>query len=100
MSLLILNIQKHNILEHSKVKNDRESCTGIIAPEYNTLKWHDKCYRIKYVGYLESKYHLRISLMHLQECHFAHVQGLPLSVEKLQTPFHEICFMFMFVPVR
>ena len=38
----MLNIQKHNILEHSKVKNDTESCTGIIAPDYNTLKWHDK----------------------------------------------------------
>jgi len=96
----MLNVQKHNILEHSKVKNDRESCTGIIAPEYNTLKWHDRCYKVKYVGYLESKYGLCISLAHPRDCHFAHVQGLPLSIEKPQTPFREIHFMFMFVPVR
>jgi len=77
-----------------------ESYTGIIAPEYKTLKWHDKCYKVKYVGYLESKYHLRISLAHPRDCHFAHVQGLPLSIEKPQTPFREILVMFMFVPVR
>jgi len=29
---------------------------------------------IKYVGYLESKYRLRISLAHPRDCHFAHVQ--------------------------
>ena len=55
------------------------------------------CY---YVGYSESKYCLRISLTHPQDCHFAHVQWLPLSIEKPQTPFCEICVMFMFVPVR
>ena len=27
-----------------------------------------------YVGYSESKYHLRISLTHPRDCHFAHVQ--------------------------
>jgi len=54
----------------------------------------------KYVGYLESKYRLRISLVHRRDFHFAHVQWLPLSIDKLQTPFREIRVMFMFVPVR
>ena len=53
-----------------------------------------------YVGYAESKYRLRISLVHPRDCYFAHVQRLPLSVEKQQTPFREIRVMFMFVPVR
>jgi len=53
-----------------------------------------------YLGYSESKYHLRISLAHPQDCHFANMQRLPLSIEKPQTPFHEIHVMFMFVPVR
>ena len=53
-----------------------------------------------YVGYSESKYRLRISLAHPRDCHFAHVQWLPLSVEKPRTPFREIRVMFMFVPVR
>ena len=53
-----------------------------------------------YVGYSESKYRLRISLAHPRDCHFAHVQWLPLSIEKPQTPFREIRLMFMFVPVR
>ena len=52
-----------------------------------------------YVGYLESKYHLRIFLAHPRDCHFAHVQSLSLSIEKPQTPFCEIRVMFMFVPV-
>jgi len=55
---------------------------------------------IIYVGYSESKYRLRISLAHPRDCHFAHVQWLPLSIEKPQTPFREIRVMFMFVPVR
>jgi len=29
---------------------------------------------VMYVGYLESKYRLRISLAHPRDCHFAHVQ--------------------------
>jgi len=53
-----------------------------------------------YVGYSESKYRLRISLKHPRDCHFAHVQWLPLSIEKPQTPFREIRVMFMFVPVH
>ena len=53
-----------------------------------------------YVGYSESKDRLRISLTHPPDCHFAHVQWLPLSIEKPQTPFREIRAMFMFVPVR
>ena len=53
-----------------------------------------------YVGYSESKYRLRISLAHPRDCHFAHVQLLPLSIEKPQTPFREIRVMFMFVLVR
>jgi len=52
------------------------------------------------VGYSESKYRLRISLAHPRDCHFAHVQWLPVSIEKPQTPFREIRVMFMFVPVR
>ena len=52
-----------------------------------------------YVGYSESKYRLRISLAHPRDCHFVHVQCLPLSIEKPQTPFREIRVMFMFVPV-
>ena len=35
-----------------------------------------------YVGYSESKYCLRISLAHPRDCHFAHVQWLPLTIEK------------------
>ena len=54
----------------------------------------------KYVGYSESMYRLRISLAHPRDCHFSHVQWLPLSNEKPQTPFREIRVMFMFVPVR
>jgi len=53
-----------------------------------------------YVGYSESKYRLHISLAHPRDCHFAHVQWLPLSTEKPQMPFSEICIMFMFVPVH
>ena len=53
----------------------------------------------KYICYLESKYGLRISLVHHRDCHFVHVQWLPLSTEKPQTPFREIHSMFMFVPV-
>jgi len=53
-----------------------------------------------YVDYSESKYRLRRSLAHPRDCHFAHVQWLPLSIEKKQTPFREIRVMFMFVPVR
>jgi len=53
-----------------------------------------------YVGYSESKYRLRISLVHPWDCHFAHGQLLTLSIEKPQTPFREIRVMFMFVPVR
>jgi len=53
-----------------------------------------------YVGYSESKYRLRISLAHPQDCHFAHVQRLPLLIEKPQTPFRETRVMFMFVLVR
>lgn len=43
----MLNVQKHNICGAFKSKNDRESCTGIRAPEYDPLKWHDKCYKVK-----------------------------------------------------
>jgi len=43
-----------------------------------------------YVGYLEGKYRLRISLVHPRDWHFAHVQWLPLSIEKPQAPFCEI----------
>ena len=57
-------------------------------------QWH----RRYYVGYSESKYRLRISLTHPRDSHFAHVQWLPLSTEKPQTPFREIRVMFMFVP--
>jgi len=53
-----------------------------------------------YIDYSESKYRLRISLAQPQDCHFAHVQRLPLSTEKPQMPFREIRVMFMFVPVR
>ena len=52
------------------------------------------------VSFSESKYRLHISLAHPRDCHFAHVQRLPLSIEKAQTLFHEIRIMFMFVPVR
>ena len=53
-----------------------------------------------YIGYWESKYRLRISLAHPLDCHFAHVQWLPLSIEKPQTPLREVRIMLMFVPVR
>ena len=52
------------------------------------------------VGYSENKYRLRIFLAHPRDCHFAHVQWLPLLTEKLQTPFREIRVVFMIVPVR
>ena len=50
------------------------------------------------IGYSESKYCLRMSLMHPQDRHFAHMPWLPVSIEKPQTPFREI--RVMFVPVR
>jgi len=53
-----------------------------------------------HVGYSENKYRLRISLAHPRDGHFAHVQWLPLSIQKPQTRFREIRVMFMFVPVR
>ena len=56
--------------------------------------------RFLYVCYSESKYLLRMPLVHPRDCHFAHVQWLPLSIEKPQTPFREIRVVFMFVPVR
>ena len=52
------------------------------AEDWNT------CWKL-YVGYWESKYHLRISLAHPRDCHFAHVQWLSLSIEKPRTPFCE-----------
>jgi len=55
---------------------------------------------VMYVGYSECKYRLRVSLAHPQDCNFAYVRWLPLSIEKPQTPFREIRAMFMFVPVR
>jgi len=48
-----------------------------------------------YVGYSESKYRLRISLAHPRDCHFAHVQWLPLSIEKPQTPFRDIRVVYV-----
>jgi len=66
----------------------------------NTQFLHQNTFNIElliYVGYSESKYRLRISLAHPRDCHFAHVQGLHLSIEKSQMSF---CVMFMFVPVR
>jgi len=64
--------------------------------------WFDMnyAYLMTYAGYSESKYRLRISLAHPRDCHFAHVQWLPLSIEKPQMSFSEIRFVFMFVPVR
>ena len=53
-----------------------------------------------YVGYSASKYRLRISLAHPRDRHFAHVQWLPLSIEKPQMPFREIHVMFTFAHVR
>jgi len=53
-----------------------------------------------YVSYSESKHRLRIFLAHPQDCHFAHVQWLPLSIEKPRTPFREIRIIFMFILVR
>jgi len=46
--------------------------------------------RTLYEGYSESKYRLLISLTHPRDCPFAHVQWLPLLIEKPQTPFREI----------
>ena len=51
-----------------------------------------------YVGYSESKHRLRVSLAHPRDCHFAHMQWLPISIEKPQMPFRKIRVMFMFVP--
>jgi len=59
-----------------------------------------KIYLFKLCRLSESKYRLRISLAHPRDCHFAHVQWLPLSTGKPQTPFREIRVMFMFVRVR
>ena len=52
----------------------------------------------KYAGYSESKRRLRISLANPQDCQFAHLQRLLVSIEKTQTPFCEIRVMSMFVP--
>ena len=43
---------------------------------------HTHTHTHTHVGYSESKYRLRISLAHPRDCHFAHVQWLPLSIEK------------------
>ena len=56
-------------------------------------------YAYMYVGYSESKYRLRISPAHPRDCPFAHVQWLPLSIEKPQMQFREIRVKFMFVSV-
>ena len=76
-------------------------CVMLLYSSHRLIMFHIKtsCGK-KYVGYSESKYRLCISLAHLRDCHFAHVQWFPLSIEKLQTPFREIRVMFMFVPVR
>ena len=71
--------------------------------KYSFSCWNCKGTYIRFkncVVYSESKYCLRISLAHHRDCHFTHVQWLPLSIEKPQTPFREIRVMFMFVPVR
>jgi len=54
---------------------------------------------LTYEGYSESKYRLRLYLVHPRDYPFAYVQWLPLSIEKPQTPFREIRFMFMFFSV-
>ena len=66
----------------------------------SVLQHNDSITQGIFVGYSESKYRLRVSLAHPRDCHFAHVQWLPLSIEKPQTPFRDIRVMFMFVPVR
>jgi len=72
----------------------------IAFPLQQRLHERTALLRYKYAGYSESKYRLRISLARPQDCHFTHMQWLPLSIEKPQTPFREILVMFMFVPVR
>ena len=47
----------------------------------------DLSHLLFYVGYSESKYRLRISPALPRVCNFAHVQWLPLSTDKQQTPF-------------
>jgi len=68
--------------------------------EYKQKTHVDTQYIHIYVCYSENKYLLRISLAHPRDCHFAHVQRLPLSIEQPQTPFLDIRVMFMFVLVR
>jgi len=73
---------------------------AIYQPSSVDFTYYVKSPFEKYVGYSESKYRLRISLAHPRDGRFAHVQWLPLTIEKPQTPFREIRVMFMFVPVR
>ena len=83
--------------------------SGLTYPEVSSKVYHDFFCPLGsrvslswaiYVGYSESKYSLRISSAHPRDCHFAHVQWIPLSIEKPQTPFREIRIMFMFIPVH
>jgi hypothetical protein len=67
----------------------------ILSWDFTIINTHST-----YVGYSESKYRLRVSPTLPRDCPFEHVQWLPLSNEKPQTPFREIRVTFMFVPVR
>ena len=86
------NLQFPKRLQGVLWNNFTSTCSDCLCE----IRMH--CWR-KYVGYSESKDRLRISLAHPPNCHFAHVQWLPVSIEKPQTPFREIRDMFTFVPV-
>ena len=73
----------------------KKKCRHLLLKQKHALNTLHTMYK----GYSESKYRLCISLAHPRDCPFAHVQWLPLSIEKPQTPFREIRVMFMFVSV-
>ena len=86
-----------NILLNILFTNSINLCSSLNAR--SQVLHLNKSSSKNYVGYSQSKYRPHISLAHPRDCHFAHVQWLPLATEKLQMPFCEIRVMLMFVPV-
>ena len=65
------NTQLGNLFTSSGLSNPTVSTTvSLVSTATQSVAF--------YVGYSERKYRLRISLAHPPDCHFAHVQWLPL----------------------
>jgi hypothetical protein len=96
-------IALYNGTKSVKLQNHYKTTTYFYWTIYRTIFNYISCdtlllrpkYNVKYAGYSESKYCLRISLAHPRDCPFAHVQWLPLSIEKPHTPFCENRVIFV-----